>query len=82
MRKVKFMLDWKDSRATEFRLGNLRVARETRDCTVADSALAKDKTDPFDMVQVPKEPLSEEEQQVSHHTEHYFQRRSHNRTAP
>ena len=30
MRKVKFLLDWKDSRETEFQLMKLRIAREER----------------------------------------------------
>lgn len=64
MRKVKFLLDWKGAREKEFRLANIRSAREAKDHAVADP-LMKSKTDLFEIVEEPKEPMSEEEKEVS-----------------
>ena len=58
MRKVKFLLDWKCSRETEFRLAKLRSAREERDRAAANAIMNSE-------VVVPKEPMSEEEKEVS-----------------
>ena len=64
MCKVKFLLDWKDSRETEFRLVKLHIAREERNSAITNAVL-KSTTDLFKVVDVPKEPLSEEEMEVS-----------------
>ena len=64
MRKVKFMLDWKDSRETEFRLAKLRRAREERD-RAASAAVMMNQSRPYVRIEVPKEPMSEEEKAVS-----------------
>jgi len=62
MRKVKFMLNWKDSQAAEYKLARLRDAREAKDLAVR---LADGAAQPFSLADLPEEPMSEEEKAVS-----------------
>jgi hypothetical protein len=67
MRKVKFLLDWKDSRETEFRLAKLRNATEEKGRFIAPTERFVSK--PVENLEALKKEMAEELKVVSSHLE-------------